>query len=269
MNIKLNINDTIFYIILFTAIGIFVDTIEKIFAFKEYQKEGFLSWTSFRTNKYFSHKLKIFLPLLDIIFSDAVWLAIIFFRLFCATLILFVSNQAINISCIIYLLFSGGLVNLRHAPFGAETQNRFSLTILLALLIAHLLPTPKTQHICIWFIALQLCFTYFTAGIYKIKNNEWKNGNGFINVVQNTQFNLSKGIVKYFTKHLFLGKLINWNVIIIECLFPLVIFLTTPFHYFFLTWGLLFHLLIAFFLRINKFMWIWFACYPSILYLCQ
>ncbi|CAN5305482.1 hypothetical protein BH09BAC6_BH09BAC6_10130 [soil metagenome] len=270
MSIIFNAGQAIEWTLRLAAVYILLDSAGKLYHYKEFKDDGISSWKYFRTNRYFTSRGKTFTHILDVIFEYRAWLYILTLRLLSALYLLFLPQQNMaSTLCLLILFIAGGLVNLRNGAFGAETENRLGLMIVGALLLHCLVPTPLITHITLWFIAIQSCLSYLTAGMVKLLDKEWRNGNGIFNVVNSPNLMVWDKPAFFFKRYPAPGKFLTWATIVMECTFPLVLIIGSPAFVLFLIWGILFHSAIATLLGLNKFFWVWIATYPAIIYIAQ
>ena len=138
-----------------------------------------------------------------------------------------------------------------------------------ALFLQSIVPSKIVTIACLWFIALQACLSYATAGFIKLFNQDWITGNGIFRIVNNPNLLTSPGIAVFLQRHSLTGKVLNYFTIAIECLFPLVLVVGSPFYLVFLIWGVSFHSANAILLRLNNYFWAWIATYPAIIFVAQ
>jgi hypothetical protein len=255
---------------LFLVVYILIDSFEKISIYKEYLTGGLLSWNLLRKNSFFTSRSESFRNFIDIIFPARSWIFLIALRILCC-IGLFVSppDSPLLVFSYAILFIIGSLINLRNLAYGAEAENRFSLIIIGALLLRSLLPTDIVTLAVLWFIALQVCLSYLTAGVSKLRSASWRQGNGFQYVVTSYELVPVKKINDFFEEHKGLSLLINWLVIIFECAFPIVLFAGPVVLWIFLVAGIILHSSIAFGFRLGKFFWIWVATYPALIFIAQ
>jgi hypothetical protein len=255
---------------LFLVIYILIDSFEKISNYKEYLTGGLLSWNLLRKNSSFTSKPESFRNFIDIIFPVRSWLLLIGLRIVCgATLLVLPFQSPLLVISYTGLFVIGSLINLRNRAYKAEAENRFSLIIIGALLLRSLLPTDNVTLAALWFIALQPCLSYLAAGISKIRNRDWRKGNGFKYVATSGELVPVKEINVFFQGHQTLTRLINWLIILFECVFPMALFAGQIVLWFFLIGGVILHIGIAFGLRRGKFFWVWMATYPALIFIAQ
>ncbi len=249
------------------AFYVLLDAAEKLRNFREFADSGVFNWTDLREHLFFQRRSNLARRIFDALFARRIWLAAQVLRALCAAHLLFSPERSLTGGVEIIILFVvGSLSNLRMTPYEAETENRFSLTIIGALMLRQLEPTPFIDQICLWFIALQLCLSYATAGIVKLLNEGWRGGNGLFNVVNASSLARYGEIARFFSRHRALARNLTWLSVAVECAFPLVLFVGKPYFWAFLAWGLLFHFLNAVALGLNKFFWAWIGAYPALIF---
>jgi hypothetical protein len=266
---NLSLAQTLGLINLFLVIYILIDSFEKISVYKEYLTGGLLSWSLLRKNSSFTSKPESFRNFIDIIFPVRPWLFLIGLRIGLSVVLLILPfNSPLFVLLYACLFIIGSLVNLRNVAYRAETENIFSLVLIGTLLLRSLLPTDMVTLASLWFIALQVCIAYLTAGISKLKNPDWRKGNGFKYMVTSSELVAAPKINIYFEEHKTLTRFINWLIILFECTFPVGLFVPVIF-WFFLAGGIILQIAIALGLRMGKFFWIWLATYPALIFIAQ
>ena len=267
---NLSLAQTLELINLFLVIYILIDSFEKISVYKEYLTGGLLNWNLLRKNSFFTSKPESFRNFVDIIFPAGPWMFFITLRIICCLgLLVLPADSPLLVCSYAVLFFIGSLLNLRNLAYGAETENRFSLIIIGALLLRSLLPTDIVTLAALWFIGLQVCLSYLTAGVSKLMNVNWRNGNGFKRVATSYELTPIKKVNVFFEKNSTLSRVINWLVILFECAFPVVTFVGHDMIWWFLIGGIILHAAIAIGLRLGKFFWIWIATYPALIFITQ
>ncbi|HEY9000080.1 MAG TPA: hypothetical protein VIM89_01915 [Mucilaginibacter sp.] len=270
MNLQLSLAQTLGLINLFLVIYILIDSFEKISIYKEYLTGGLFSWSLLRKNSFFTSRSESFRNFIDVIFPARPWFFLIALRIVCCLSLLVLPTASPLLVCSYAVLFIiGSLMNLRNLAYGAESENRFSLIIIGALLLRSLVPTDMVTLAALWFIALQTCLSYLTAGISKLMNVNWRNGNGFKRIATSYEYTSIKKVNIFFEEHKTLTRSINWLIIVFECAFPVVLFAGRGVLWCFVIGGIILHVTIAIGLRLGKFFWIWVATYPALIYITQ
>jgi uncharacterized membrane protein YphA (DoxX/SURF4 family) len=252
------------------SVYVVIDSLEKLSITKKYTDNDLFDWVRLRENHFFKRRPVLIRNILDVIFPAPVWMVLLIFRLLCGSyLLLFSLNTTVILCCLAGIFFIGSLMNLRNIAYGAESESRFSLVIAGALVLQRIAPTHTVTIVAFWFIALQACLSYITAGLSKLQNTNWRNGIGFQHIISSYSKVPLPAINRFFSRQLSISKLLNWSVIVFECLFPLVLVIGRPYLWLFLACGVLFHASIAIWLRLGKFFWVWVATYPALIFIVQ
>lgn len=130
--------------------------------------------------------------------------------------------------------------------------------------------TPEASKFILFYISFQLILSYFWAGVVKIKLSAWRRGLAlpiFLNhsplkVPLIGSFKPSWPVRK---EARFLLLICSWFIMLWELSFPLAVINLQFFCFYFLS-GMFFHLLNFFLLGLNRFVWVWPAAYPALLY---
>jgi len=252
------------------AIYVIIDSSEKLYTAKEYAGNGLFSWDLLRKNNFFTRRPASVQAILNAIFPATAWLGLLILRQLCGLYVLLFPLQGVALTyCLTGLFVVGSLMNFRNIAYGPETENRFSLILIGALLLQKIAPTHTVTIITFWFIALQACLSYTTAGVTKLFNTNWMHGNGFLSVVSSYDLVPLKAVSVFFNQHRQAAQVINWWIILFECFFPLVLIVGPPLCWWFMALGILFHASIAIWLRLGKFFWVWVATYPALIFITQ
>ncbi len=115
------------------------------------------------------------------------------------------------------------------------------------------------RQLAAWGFMLQICIVYFVTGIVKLNTDVWFNGTANYYILQLHEFEATKWNIVLARNALF-AKATTWATLVFEILFPFAV-LYRPAKYAWLLFGLLFHLGIWFFMRIDVFPWIMIATY--------
>ena len=270
MNFSIEANQAIEWTARLAAVYVLLDSAEKLYNFREFADDGILSWKFLRRHLFFSSRTSVLQNLFNLVFAFRIWLFLLFLRGVSGFyLLLFPQLNLTSFLCLGVLFAVGSLANLRNFPVGAETENRFSLIIIGALLLQSLNPTKFVSESALWFIALQACLSYTAAGFSKLFSSEWRKGNALFNSFNSPVLTASPKFAELLSRHEPAGKFLTWFNLIVECLFPLVLLVGSPFYIFFLIWGIVFHFSNAVLFRLNKFLWAWAAAYPAIIFAAQ
>jgi hypothetical protein len=142
--------------------------------------------------------------------------------------------------------------------------DRMSLLILLCLTATHLLPEAWKEP-AFGYLAMQLILSYVISGWVKIRNPEWRTGRALRDVFAFSAYPVSERLRGWADRPRTLLAA-SWAVMLFELAFP--IFLTSPSALWLgLAMAAGFHLANACLFGLNRFLWIWIAAYPSLLWL--
>lgn len=185
-------------------------------------------------------------------------------RLLFSLLLLF----AVYTSWMLLALFVIALLQLQRfqGPYNGGAD-RMGLLILCCVLLAHLASDVFWQEMALGYLALQLTFSYFFAGWVKLVNPEWRNGQALRDVFAFSAYPVSESLRGWSNRTRLLW-LMSWAVVVFELLLPLAL-VTKPTLLAMLGIAAIFHLANACLFGLNRFVWIWIAAYPSLLWLQQ
>ena len=109
--------------------------------------------------------------------------------------------------------------------------------------------------------------SYAAAGWVKIVNPDWRNGQALADIFAFSVYPVSEQIrtLAKFPRFMFA---LSWLIIGFEILFPLLLLHLTSL-YVVLAMATLFHLVNAFTFGLNRFLWIWVAGYPCLIWFQQ
>jgi hypothetical protein len=164
------------------------------------------------------------------------------------------------------LLLGIAMLRVYAGPYNGGSD-RMSLLMLCCLCLAHWLPTEQGRELALGYLALQLTLSYFMAGAVKIINPAWRSGRALADVFLFSAYPVSESLRRYSNTPRML-LLASWMVMLLELLFPLSLLHHTAL-WIALALTAAFHLVNALLFGLNRFLWIWLAAYPSLLWLQQ
>jgi hypothetical protein len=151
------------------------------------------------------------------------------------------------------------------STYGRDGADQMLFLTFITLFIAHIVNSELSGTLAIWFLALQVCLSYITAGVSKLISPIWRSGAALPGIF-GTYIYGHTWIRAAIGGHPSLAKAGCWTVIIFECMFPLALIAPDPFRQVFIFSGIAFHLFNALFMRLNTFFWAFLATYPAVLY---
>ncbi|KMW60579.1 hypothetical protein AIOL_000741 [Candidatus Rhodobacter oscarellae] len=144
-------------------------------------------------------------------------------------------------------------------------SDRMSSLILWCLTAAHLAPSPFWAELAMGYLAVQLTLSYFISGQVKLTNPDWRSGRALADVFAFSAYPVAENLRALALREGLLRGA-SWAVILFEVLFPLAL-LTQVSLLAALALGAAFHAANACFFGLNRFLWIWLAAYPSLIWL--
>lgn len=170
---------------------------------------------------------------------------------------------------IAFLLTSGIALTLLlfalRTSYGREGADQMFVIIFSALALAYTFNTSVIFTACLWFLAIQSCLSYATAGIAKMTSPIWRSGQALPAIMATRGFGYYSFSV-WLRKHLRFTKILTWSTMGLETLFPLALLGPQWLTLAWLLCGFGFHVSNAILMRLNRFIWAFTATYPAIWY---
>lgn len=166
------------------------------------------------------------------------------------------------------LLFSQVAICVRFRGTFNGGSDYMTVLALLALTLARLFRSyPVAATATYLYVAVQLVFSYFIAGLVKWREPAWRSGTALSTFVNDARFASPRWARALFggTR---LGPLACWAVLAFECTFPLALLeprATIPY----VVLGGAFHLFNAAVFGLNRFFFAWSAAYPALVFASQ
>ena len=161
------------------------------------------------------------------------------------------------------LLVSAATVQHFRGPYNGGSD-RMRLLVLSCLWLSHVARNPAWAHVALGYLAVQVVLSYTMAGWVKLANPDWRRGRALQDVFAFSVYPVSEDLRTWAdaprTLHAF-----SWMAITFELLFPLALVNTTALVVA-LCLALLFHVVNACTFGLNRFVWIWVAGYPCLLW---
>src|SRR6266516_1844198 len=167
--------------------------------------------------------------------------------------------------CLLVLLSI--LLTIRNA-FGTNGADQMGDILFVGLAVVSIFTTHTTISVYLWFLTLQACLAYATAGIAKAVASGWRDGTYLIGICGTCIYG-NAWLRDLLLARPTLAKWLARLVTIWECTFPLVLLLPLPLALVVLVGGIVFHLMMGYIMGLNDFVWYFLAAYPAILYCLQ
>lgn len=167
---------------------------------------------------------------------------------------------------LLLLLTAMLLVARMRGPLCGGSDSMF-FQVQLGLLVASLgFLHPALPKLGLGWIAAQSVLSYLLAGIAKLRNPRWRNGEALRSLLQSEGPYVLWQHARSVAKVPLLCAMLAWSLVAFELFFPLVLILPEDARLILLSLGFTFHVLNAVVLGLNRFIWAWGATYPALLY---
>ena len=146
-------------------------------------------------------------------------------------------------------------------------SDALAIAILLGVSLARVGPESLPARAGLGYVAAQVTLSYAVAGFAKLRDPDWRSGRALVRLFALPSY-AAPPRVSALLRSGSRARVAAWGVIAWECAFPLALVWrgwAAPW----LACGLLFHLLNAQLLGLNRFFWTWLAGYPSLLFYAQ
>lgn len=156
------------------------------------------------------------------------------------------------------------LLNVR-SPYGMDGSDQMATHVFGALFLGFVPGTSLALNAALWYIAIQSCLSYATAGLAKAFSAHWHRGDTVF-AIFNTRTYGHPAVARFLHGRPTLTKALSWGAVVAEVAFPVALFLGYPYALLVLAWGVIFHAANAVVMGLNSFFWSFVATYPAILY---
>jgi hypothetical protein len=196
-----------------------------------------------------------------------IWILLILRALLASAILLGPHSAAWNpwLLCLSAVVF---WLTVVRSNYGLDGADQMTWIIVAALALVSLVPTPFVKGVCLWFLALQVCLSYGTAGLAKAVSRGWRDGS-FLAAILGTQIYGHPTLANLLRTRRLWARVLANQIIIWECAFPLVLVVPGPVAAVFLASGALFHLANAYLMGLNTFLWSFVATYPAVMWCVQ
>jgi hypothetical protein len=153
--------------------------------------------------------------------------------------------------------------------WGGEGSDQMMLIVFVVGLIAALFShSPIIVNACAFFIAGQITLSYIASGTAKLFGPSWRSGEALSRIMNHYNYG-SEPIAQLLAGQRWLGAVVCYGVIAFQLTFPLYFVLPAPFSYVYLGSGVLFHVSIAYAMRLNLFIPVFLGTYPCLIFAHQ
>lgn len=164
---------------------------------------------------------------------------------------------------VLLLVVSVAVVQSFGGPYNGGSD-RMRLLVLSCVIVSRLAVSVVWQHAALGYLAVQLVLSYAMAGWAKLANPEWRSGRALRDVFEFSVYPVSDALRAWAASPRMLLAL-SWFMMIFEAAFPASVLNHTVLAVT-LAVALVFHVVNACVFGLNRFVWIWLAGYPAVLW---
>ena len=181
-----------------------------------------------------------------------------------AALLLFAVRPAITEAAL--LLVNLAILRRFQGPYNGGS-GRMGLLLLMCLLAFHVAGQALWREGAIGYLAGQVVLSYAVSGWAKLANPEWRNGRALRDVFEFSAYPVSESLRAWSAAPRPL-LVLSWMTVGFEAAFPLSLLSSTALEAGLIVAALL-HVANAFVFGLNRFLWMWLASYPCLMWFQQ
>jgi hypothetical protein len=169
----------------------------------------------------------------------------------------------VNPATVLALLIATQVTLRLRARWGGEGADQMTMLVLITAFAAAVVPAATTAAAL--FIGGQISLSYVASGTAKLFGPLWRKGNALRRIMNQHQYG-HPGFADLLTRHRWLGAAMNYGIIAFQVSFPLFYLLPMPYALIYPLGGIMFHLGIAWFMRLNLFFVTFVGTYPCLIF---
>ena len=252
------------WVLRIAAMGVLLVTVETMVRRDVLRDDGLMSWRvgSLRQPYLIRGQLG---KMLDIVLRYPNVCVLLGLRVLVAAAIVFGSVALAGSFWLLFLMALLLLLFTIRSPYGQDGADQMALIIFIGAALATLAGGGRLIGVYLWFIALQICLSYGTAGIAKASAAGWRNGTYLVGIASARMYG-HQAAAELLSRHAGLARVLSLLIVTWESVFPLVLVAPRPVAYFMIASGFLFHLSNGVLMGLNDFFWLFVATYPALLY---
>jgi hypothetical protein len=244
--------------------GILLSSLKHLAARRSLAGGGFNDWTVLRLRKPWT-ATGLISRWLERLFSYPAVLGVITLQALSSAVLAVDGVFWVTLSVLLILIWTQLLFRLRF-PWGLDGADQITLIVLVGLFCFYLAPPGWLRTACLVFIAAEIVLCYFSAGLAKLFDSQWRSGAAIPMVVRSREFGIPR-LSALLDRHAWLGWLLCWSTIVWEISAPIFVMLGPATCLAYIGMGLLFHLSVAVVMGFSDFVWGFTATYPALLFL--
>lgn len=199
--------------------------------------------------------------LVEILFSDKSFKIVIAAQIIAALGAMMFSSTF----CLLILFFTHLLICIRFRGTFNGGSDMMTFVVLTGVIVAQASFSEDVQKFALLYVAVHALYSYFKAGLVKLKNKDWRSGRALpIFLKQSLLLDMQK-LALWLRERPMVSRALCWSVIVFELSSILLPFLSYVFIFYFLI-AVFFHFSIYASFGLNRFFWIWMSSWPAIFY---
>ena len=250
------------WVVRIAALGAAVSSLELLWGRAGLRDDGLMSWSSARL-RHAGLAAGVPVRWLDLVFGYPWFLAVIGIQFLLAAFLV-VQGFTDGRWLLPFAALLAVAVALR-SPYGLDGADQMTTTLFVASALAALHPTPRIVSLALWFVALQACLSYGTAGFAKVFSPAWRSSAAVVGILRTRTYGHA-GAFQILQARPRLSLLLGAAIVGLECAFPLVLVGVEELTVGLLVAGFAFHAAAALLMGLNSFFWAFLATYPAIAY---
>lgn len=144
-------------------------------------------------------------------------------------------------------------------------SDMMTFVLLTGVFISLVSESEDTQKLGLIYITINTLYSYFKAGLSKIRRSEWRSGEALAVFSEGSLFPDVRTTLGGMLQKKWLAQVSSWGVILFEILVIVLPFFTDLSLGYFVI-AVLFHACVFLTFGLNRFFWVWASAWPCILY---
>jgi len=144
-------------------------------------------------------------------------------------------------------------------------SDMMTFVVLTGVLITLSTNDERYQKLGLIYIAIHTLYSYFKAGLVKVRYNEWRTGHALPAFLERSLFLDMKSVAQWLRLRPRLSQILGLGLISFE-LSALALPLMPSFGFFYFSLAASFHFLNFLSFGLNRFFWIWLTAWPAVLF---
>jgi hypothetical protein len=245
------------------AVGILISSLELLTLASSFEDTGINSWRV-RKTRFRLSTAGVLEPFLEFLlrYPNILWLIRFRFLVALCTILSFGHYGITALLCSILLLTT--LILNVHGSEGTTGADQMTTNILIVGITCLAYPFGRIPLLGAAFLSAQVLLAYATSGWIRILQPTWRDGSDLLVVLRQKTYG-NRYAWNFAKRHAVLTRLASLGVLTFECIAPIAPLISTEWLVIYLGLGVAFHLMNAWIMGLNLFVWSFIPVYPAIL----